>query len=493
MAQTPAAVPPPMAAPAAAPTAAPAAAPTAAPVQPGAETEPLPAGLPPALAGALRAAKLPANAVAILVQEVGSNRPLVALNPDRALNPASVMKLVTTYAALELMGPSFTWKTGFHEAGTRRGDVLDGDLVIRGGGDPKLSQENLWLALKALRARGLREIRGNILLDRTTFDINGYDPAKFDGDPLRAYNAGPDALLVNFKALSMTFVPDEAAGTVNVSVEPKLAGLPVRSSVRLAQGACADFRAYPVKPKIDMAGGITVSGAYAASCGVKSWWIHPYELSQVQYIAAVVRGLWIDLGGSLSGEVRDGALPAGARLVYEQESQTLAEVVRDINKFSNNVMARQLFLSLSAEMLKLPGNAERSARTVKTWLMEKKLGGEELVMENGSGLSRIERISAGALGRLMVAAFRSPVMPEFVASMPLVAYDGTMRRRLRSRDVAGQAHIKTGTLNDVRSIGGYVLAASGKRYAVVCLVNHQNLAGTQALNDALLQWVHAEG
>jgi D-alanyl-D-alanine carboxypeptidase/D-alanyl-D-alanine-endopeptidase (penicillin-binding protein 4) len=125
--------------------------------------------------------------------------------------------------------------------------------------------------------------------------------------------------------------------------------------------------------------------------------------------------------------------------------------------------------------------------------MEKKLGGEELVMENGSGLSRIERISAGALGRLMVAAFRSPVMPEFVASMPLVAYDGTMRRRLRSRDVAGQAHIKTGTLNDVRSIGGYVLAASGKRYAVVCLVNHQNLAGTQALNDALLQWVHAEG
>lgn len=472
---------------------APGPAPAAAPAQPAVEADPPPAGLPTAIVNALRAAKLPAGAVAIHVQEVGANRPLVALNADRALNPASVMKLVTTYAALELMGPSFTWKTAFHEAGVRRGEVLEGDLVIRGGGDPKLTQENLWLALKALRARGLREIRGNILLDRTAFDVNGYDPAKFDGDPLRAYNVIPDALLINFKTLSITFVPDEVSGTVNVTAEPKLAGLPVRSSVRLVQGACADFRAYPVKPRIDIAGGIALAGTYAASCGVKSWWVHPYELTQVQYLAALIRALWADVGGTLSGEVRDGPLPAGARLVYELESLSLAEVARDINKFSNNVMARQLFLSLSAEMLKLPGSAERSARTVRTWLAEKKLGGEELVMENGSGLSRIERISAGALGRLMVAAFRSPVMPEFVSSMPLVAYDGTMRRRLRSRDVAGQAHIKTGTLNDVRSIGGYVLAASGKRYAVVCIVNHPNLAGTQALNDALLQWVHAEG
>jgi D-alanyl-D-alanine carboxypeptidase/D-alanyl-D-alanine-endopeptidase (penicillin-binding protein 4) len=475
-----------------APASAPAAAVT--PTQTGGDADaPPPTGFPAALANAMRAAKLPAGAVGIHVQEVGSARSLVTLNGERALNPASVMKLVTTYAALELLGPSFLWKTGFFEAGVRRGEVLDGDLVIRGGGDPKLAQEQLWLALKAVRARGLREIRGNIVLDRGVFDVNGYDPAKFDGDPLRAYNAGPDALLINFKSVALTFAPDEAAGTVNVTVEPKLAGLPVRSSVRLGQGACVDFRAYPLRPKIDMAGGVGVTGTYAASCGVRTWWLHPYELSQAQYAGAVLRALWTDVGGTLAGEVRDGSLPAGARLLHEVDSPTLAEVVRDINKFSNNVMARQLFLSLSAEVLKLPGHAERSARTVKTWLAEKKIGGEELVMENGAGLSRLERISASALGRLLVAAFRSPVMPEFAASMPLVAYDGTMRRRLKSRDVAGQAHIKTGTLNDVRAIGGYVLAASGKRYAVVCIVNHQNLGGAQAFHDALLQWVHSEG
>ena len=222
-------------------------------------------------------------------------------------------------------------------------------------------------------------------------------------------------------------------------------------------------------------------------------WLHPYEINHLQYASMLLRQLWSDVGGVLGGDVRDGAMPPGAKPLYEIESASLAEIVRDINKFSNNVMARQLFLSLSMEMLRLPGSAERSARAVKTWLGEKKLGGDELVMENGSGLSRIERISAGSLGRMLVAAYRSPVMPEFMSSMPLVAYDGTMRRRLKSRDVAGQAHIKTGTLSDARAIAGYVLAASGKRYAVVCLVNHGTLGTAQSLQDAVLQWVYADG
>ena len=452
----------------------------------------VPAGVPAQLAAAMRASKLPSGAIGLVVQEVGALRPWVSINADRPMNPASVMKLVTTYAALELLGPSFVWKTGVFEAGARRGDVLDGDIVIRGSGDPKLAQEQLWLALKAVRARGIRDIRGNIVLDRGAFDANGFDAARFDGDPLRAYNAGPDALLINFKAFALTFTPDDAGGQVNVTVEPRVAGLPIRTALKLAPGPCVDFRAYPVKPKFDMTG-ITVTGSYAAACGVRTWWLHPHELGQTQYAGFVLRQLWTDVGGMLAGDVRDGAVPAGARLLHEIESQSLAEIVRDINKYSNNVMARQLYLSLSAEVLRLPGSADRSARAVKSWLAEKKLGGEEQVIENGSGLSRVERVSAGTLNRLLTAAFRSPVMPEFMSSMPLVAYDGTMRRRLKTRDVAGQAHIKTGTLNEVRAIGGYVLAASGKRYAVVCLVNHPNLAGAQALHDALLQWIYADG
>jgi D-alanyl-D-alanine carboxypeptidase/D-alanyl-D-alanine-endopeptidase (penicillin-binding protein 4) len=455
--------------------------------------EALSAAMPPTVAAALKAARLQPSSTGIYVQEVGSNRPLLSINADRAMNPASVMKLVTTYAALELLGPAFVWKTGVYENGTRRGDVLEGDLIIKGVGDPKLTQDDLALAMRAIRARGIREIRGNIVLDHSAFDVSSYDAGKFDGDPLRAYNAGPDALLVNFKAFALTFVPDEAAGTVYVSAEPRAAGIPVRAGLKLVPGPCADLRGPQLKLRIDAAGGIAVNGNYALSCGVKSMWVHPYELSAAQYAGAVLRQLWLDAGGTLGGEVRDGVLPATARLSYEIESESLAETIRDINKYSNNVMARELFLSVGREILRLPATPDRSARAVRTWLTDKKIGGDELVLENGSGLSRIERVSPQTLGRMLVAAFRSPVMPEFMSSMPLVAYDGTMQRRLRSKDVAGQAHIKTGTLNDVRAIAGYVLAASGKRYAVVCLVNALGAPAAQGAHDALLQWVYAEG
>jgi D-alanyl-D-alanine carboxypeptidase/D-alanyl-D-alanine-endopeptidase (penicillin-binding protein 4) len=459
---------------------------------PAVSEEALSAAMPPTVAAALKAARLPATSTGIYVQEVGSNRAMLSINAEKAMNPASVMKLVTTYAALELLGPSFVWKTGVYENGTRRGDVLEGDLIIKGAGDPKLTQDDLALAMRAIRARGIREIRGNIVLDHGVFDVSAYDAAKFDGDPLRAYNAGPDALLINFKAFALTFVPDEAAGIANVSAEPRAAGIPVRANIKLVPGPCQDLRGPQLKLRIDAAGGIAVNGNYALTCGVKSMWVHPYELSTLQYSSAVLRQLWQDAGGVLAGEVRDGQLPATARLTYEIESESLAETIRDINKYSNNVMARELFLSIAYEKLRLPATPDRAARAIRTWLTGKGMG-EELVMENGSGLSRIERVSPQTLGRMLVAAFRSPVMPELMSSMPLVAYDGTMQRRLRSKDVAGQAHIKTGTLNDVRAIAGYVLAASGRRYAVVCLVNAVGAPAAQAAHDALLQWVYAEG
>jgi len=170
-----------------------------------------------------------------------------------------------------------------------------------------------------------------------------------------------------------------------------------------------------------------------------------------------------------------------------------AELVRDINKFSNNVMARQLFLTLGAEVLKLPGRSDRSTQVLQSWLAEKKLDFPELILENGSGLSRQERISAQHMGRLLLEAWRSAVMPELMSSLPLVAYDGTMRRRLRFESIAGQAHIKTGSLSDARTLAGYVLDQRGQRHVVVLFINHANAAAGQPAQDALLQWVYERG
>jgi D-alanyl-D-alanine carboxypeptidase/D-alanyl-D-alanine-endopeptidase (penicillin-binding protein 4) len=442
---------------------------------------------------ALTRAHIPMSGVAAYVQDVDGAKPLVAHNATQGMNPASTMKLVTTYAALELLGPAYTWKTEAYAGGKLEGGALNGDLILKGYGDPKLTLENFWQLLHRLRALGLREIHGDLVLDRSYFEPAEYDPAKFDAEPLRAYNVGPDALLLNFKAVRFLFAPDADNKTVTVVAEPRPAGLELAAAVRATDGACGDWRA-GIKADFQSNGAsakANFAGSMPASCGERYW--NASLLAQPDYVYGVFRQLWEELGGSIDGRWKDGPVPAAARLLAVSESASVAELVRDINKYSNNVMARQLFLTLGAEVLKLPGRGDRSARVVQSWLAEKKLDFPELVLENGSGLSRLERISAGNMGRLLLEAWHSAVMPELMSSLPLVAYDGTMRRRLRFESIAGQAHIKTGSLNDARTLAGYVLDRNGRRRVVVMFINHANAAAGQSAQDALLEWVYRNG
>jgi D-alanyl-D-alanine carboxypeptidase/D-alanyl-D-alanine-endopeptidase (penicillin-binding protein 4) len=448
--------------------------------------------LPSPVAQALTRAGLPLSSAALFVQSVDGQQPLASYNAAAAMNPASTMKLVTAFAALELLGPTHTWKTEAYLLGPLRNGVLDGDLVLKGYGDPKLTLENFWLLLRSLRARGLREIRGDLVLDRTYFETLDHQPEAFDGDALRPYNVGADALLVNYKAIRFFFLLDPVAQGVTIVAEPKLAHLEVTSTVKLADGPCGDWRSR-LKYDVQSNGKTTrasFAGSLPASCGERVWNLAP--LTHSQYVFGAFKALWQELGGELFGSVREGQVSAGAIAFATFESPSAADVLRDMNKFSNNVMARQVFLTLSAEVLKLPGRYDRSARTVESWLEGRGLRIPELVMENGSGLSRTERISAAGLGRLLVAAYRSAVMPEFIATMPLVAFDGTMKQRLKFESIAGQAHIKTGSLADVRSLAGYIRDRNGRRFAVVFFVNHPNAGASHAAQDALLRWIYEE-
>jgi D-alanyl-D-alanine carboxypeptidase/D-alanyl-D-alanine-endopeptidase (penicillin-binding protein 4) len=234
---------------------------------------------------------------------------------------------------------------------------------------------------------------------------------------------------------------------------------------------------------------LVLTGVFPQGCGEQRWNIA--VMDHPQFVLGVFLQLWAELGGSLTGGVREGAVPADARAVGVLPSPTLAEVVRDINKFSNNVMARQLFLTLGMESGKRPAAAEDADAAIRAWLDNRGIAIPELVLENGSGLSRRERISAEGLGHALQAAWKSAVMPELIASLPVTATDGTMKRRLKQNGVAGQAHIKTGSLEGVRAIAGYVLDRNGRRWTVVFFVNHANAAGAQAAQDALLEWVYA--
>jgi D-alanyl-D-alanine carboxypeptidase/D-alanyl-D-alanine-endopeptidase (penicillin-binding protein 4) len=280
---------------------------------------------------------------------------------------------------------------------------------------------------------------------------------------------------------------------VRVFVEPALPGLQVVNGLKITEGACPEGRAFRDLIRAEFQSQpprASFTGSYPASCGEKD--LNVALHTPEDYVEGMIRQLWTELGGTWRGKVRDGVVSPGARLVYTHESEPLSEIVRDINKFSNNVMARQLFLTMAAELGGAPAQRENATIAIRQWLERKNLRVPELVIENGSGLSRNERVSAGGLAAILGSAWHSAVMPEFMSSLPVVAADGTMKKRLRGEGVAGQAHIKTGLLNDARSIAGYVLDRNGNRHVVVMLVNHPRAPEAQAALDALIAWVYAQ-
>lgn len=443
--------------------------------------------LPETYFAALRSAGVPTSASYVVVEPLDRGVLRASANPAVAANPASTMKLVTTYTALRVLGPAYTWKTEAYALGRREGGVILGDLGVRGSGDPKLVVEQLWLLVERLRGLGLREIRGDLVLDKSAFGPLPHDPGEFDGDALRAYNVGPDALLVNYKALSLTFVPDLEAGVARVVVLPPLAGFKVPATVKGLEGGCGDWKtrlrsdfARPMAP--------VFRGGYPLACGERTWNLS--VLDHTEYFAAAFAALWRAGGGVWEGKVREGVIPVGSRLLAVHESPPLSDVVRDINKYSNNVMAQQLFLTLGADTGTGPASFAQSQSAVRAWLASNGLAQSGLVIENGVGLSRIERISAQNLAALLEHAYRSSVMPELMASLPVTGVDGTTRRRTGA---AGAAHVKTGLLSDVRAIAGYVLAASGERYVIVAILNHPKAGAAQSAHDALLEWVRQRG
>ncbi|HEX8963343.1 MAG TPA: D-alanyl-D-alanine carboxypeptidase/D-alanyl-D-alanine-endopeptidase [Rhodocyclaceae bacterium] len=446
--------------------------------------------MPATVASALKALAIPPSAVSIYVQEVGAATPRLAINAGRPMNPASVMKLVTTYTALGMLGPAYTWKTEVRVDAPVTDGRLAGSLYIKGSGDPKLTFEQFWLLLRQLRAQGIRDIDGDLVLDRSIFQLPPADDGAFDDQPLRPYNVSPDALLVGFKAIRLGLMPDPATRAVQMTVEPQPANLDVINRIRLGNNGCGDWKE---GLRADLSRHaerfrLVVTGSYSASCGQKNWLlgVMPHEL----YVRGLFEQLWTELGGTIKGGVRDGAAPASARLVASIDSPALAEIVRDINKYSNNVMARQLFLTLGLAGGRQPVRPADAAAAVRDWLAAHGLAFPDLVLENGSGLSRQERVSAEDLGRLLQSAWKSALMPEFVASLPLAAVDGTMKKRFNGNGAAGHMHIKTGTLEGVKSIAGYVLDYKGRNEAVVFIINHPNAQAAQSAQDALLQWVY---
>lgn len=436
--------------------------------------------LSPAALAALQRAKVPTDALHVMLWEAGSTAaPRLSHQAQTLVNPASLMKLVTTSAALDSLGAAFTWRTPVYVDGPIKDGVLQGSVYIKGSGDPQLVVERVWLLMRRLQGLGIQKIQGDLVLDRSAFDMAQRDEASFDGEPLRPYNAAPDALLVNFKSLLVHFSPDRAANVAHVHLEPPMSGVQFPATVALSNGDCADYRS-SLKADWTQPTRILFAGSFPASCGDKIWPI-AYSASG-QYLNRALLGVWQQVGGQMSGQVREGLVPSGLKPVFEVESAPLSDVIRSINKYSNNVMAQQVFLTLSQQQSGV-GSFAASGKVVQQWWRER-VGGEPPVLDNGSGLSRDERISASGLSQLLQTMWRSPNMSELMSSLPVTGTDGTLKRS----KAQAVAHLKTGSLRDVAGIAGYVDGANAKRWILVAVINHPNANAARPALDALIDW-----
>ena len=447
--------------------------------------------LPPELAEVWQSTKLPDEALSLVVQEIGGPR-LLAINADTPRNPASVMKLITTWAALSELGSDHVWRTGLLAQAGATPDakgVLPGPLYVRAGGDPIMQIEDVWTMLRELRLRGIRQI-GDVVVDRSMFGPVAIDPSAFDGSGDRAYNASPDAMVVGFGAVRLFFTPDPENKVWHPVMDPPLPGVTFEGAVQWSDVRCpgppvVSTKAVPTSQGVS----IQLSGKVAGSCGEFS--LYRLVMDQPDLAAGVFRYLWTELGGTFTGKVREGRVPVDAVLLAQHESPALGDIIRVINKRSNNVMARMLLLALGAERGPRPATVASSIEVLQAVLAGQGLDMPELRLENGAGLSRVGQGSAASVVRMLSEAWNSPLMPEYVSSLSIVGVDGTLKRRLKNDPAQGMGHLKTGSLRDVRAIAGYVQGISGKQYVVASLVNHDRATAVRAFDDALVSWLSA--
>ena len=447
--------------------------------------------LPSKVSQLLSEFNIPQSAVSLNIELAGVDKPIVAFNSDIPRNPASVIKIVTTLSALELLGPNHVWTTRYWADGDVKSGVLNGDLVMQGGGDPFLTVDRFWHHVLSIRQRGVHTISGSLVIDNTLFDIPKHDRAAFDGQFSRLYNVGPDAALVNFSATR--FVLHPFANRVAVFADPPLADLVVENKVKTASGKCTNKNAgwsYGLSRQEEI---VTAKfgGSFKQRCGQHS--IARSIVSNNEYTFRLFKQLWISSGGTFKGGYRLAKTPESAAAIISYPSEPLADVITSINKFSNNVMARQVFLSLDAQNEEqLPATLQGARNAVANWLRDKNINMPELYIANGSGLSRESKISSGSLSDLLQLAWESNYRPEFMSSLSISALDGTMRKRLKKSPVKGRARIKTGLINGVRSMAGFVNARSNKQYIVTMLIESKSVSfwNGNRIQDEVLEWVY---
>lgn len=439
--------------------------------------------VPTELNALLKKNKVAQKNVGLVVVRLDTHQTIAAINPDKAFNPASVIKVATAAAAIDKHHANYTWQTLIGTDGQIKNGTLTGNLYLVGGGDPYITVEQFDKMVKSLRQSGIQKIDGNLIIDDSYYQLPPHNPATFDGAEFRTYNVGAYAMLVNFKALEVVVHHDgEKISTYTI---PNNDNFVLENKIKANKKRCRNWRS-KIREQYDTKDATTtlkLGGSYSVYCKKQSFQLA--ALTPLDYVGGFFSAAWREMGGEFSGNYRAGRAPDNMRVLAKFNSLPLSQILQLMNKYSNNVIARHLFLSLADDA---PARDLLHARSaMQEWLAQQ--GITDAFIDNGSGLSRQTRISPAALATILQNIWAHPYRPEIIASLPIWGVDGTLKQRPTKKITKGLARLKTGNLNNVKAVGGIVRSANNTPYAVVIFTQKTSRKRVERLQYGIVQWL----
>ncbi|SFZ98755.1 D-alanyl-D-alanine carboxypeptidase [hydrothermal vent metagenome] len=421
------------------------------------------------------------------ITEVGKNgRELASLNASTARTPASVIKVLSTYAAVAKLGFNYRWPTQFYKKGKVKNGILYGDLIVKGFGDPSLSYKDLPGIVAKIKAKGIKQVRGNIVIDRTYFSVGTRNNSHFDSHTYSPYNAMPDAMMFNERISTICVAPNR-----NKVYKKHVDGsYRIKNNLTRVNKPCRGRYSWP-GAKVDNSSGVPtviLQGKISKNCGtqnISKVITKPYKSFYYAFKEALNKG-----GVKVNGKMRLNKVPKNSKILFTHYSASLEKIVSKTAKKSNNLYARHLLLYLGAKMYGAPANLTKGRRAVEQILRSKgALGPGILKIDNGSGLSRTAKLNAKLLAYMFDNAY-SRYGSRWMRTLSIAGVDGTIKRRFRGSVAQNRAWMKTGTLNRVKNIGGYVKSRSGRIYTVVIIVNTTKGRWKAAkLQNDIIKWL----
>ncbi len=443
--------------------------------------------LPQVINEEIRRSGIPQKDISIYIKEAGKDGKVVAsLNASKRRTPASLIKVLTTYASVLKLGFDYRWPTKFYTTRSVKNGVLHGDLFIQGFGDPTLNADDLEKIVSEIRAAGIRQIRGDIVIDRSYFEVGSQDTSGFDENLYSAYNAMPDAMMFNERVVTVCVIPKEK----RVHKKDVDEGYKVVDQLEHVNKPCRGKYSWP-KVKIDKSEVIPtviLQGKISKRCDKRN--ICKVITKPYRSFYYALQDRLMQEGIAVRGGLKLHKIPREASELFTHYSEPLEEIISETSKESNNLYARHLLLLLGAKSYGAPATVQKGRDAVK-YILDSKgaLGKGRLRIDNGSGLSRTAKINAKLLAQMYDDAY-DRYGSRWMETLSIAGVDGTIKSRFKHSVVKRRAWMKTGTLKRVKNIGGYVQNRAGKIYTVVIIINSSKAKYRGAeLQDEIMEWL----